>query len=106
MHVHAGVASFDRFVLGIGSGPETACVLYEPDAPLHDRYTRKKGFGSEKEEEHLRKVTLTINSFFGWEFSSCESLRRGGVWHPIDFANPCPDSQVTSLHYHFPWLVK
>ncbi len=58
------------------------------------------------EEDHLREITLTINSFFGWEFNCCESLRKDGTWYPIDFANPCPDSQVTSLHYHFPWLVK
>jgi hypothetical protein len=66
----------------------------------------ERGFIPPEEEDHLRKVTLTINSFFGWEFNSCESLRKDGVWHPIDFANPCPDSQVTSLHYHFPWMVK
>lgn len=106
MHIQAGVNGFDRFVRCIGFGPQTHCVLYDPDAPLHDRYTTKTDFMSKAEEEHLRKVTLTINSFFGWEFNSCESLRRDGIWHPIDFANPCPDSQVTSLHGHFPWLVK
>lgn len=106
MHLQAGVAGFDRFVRCIGFGPQTHCVLYDADAPLHDRYTMQKDFISKAEDEHLRKVTLTINSFFGWEFNSCEALRRSGVWHPIDYANPCPDSQVTSLHYHFPWLVK
>jgi hypothetical protein len=90
----------------IGFGAQTRCVLYDPTAPLHDRYTMEKNFISQADEEHLRKVTLTINAFFGWEFNSCEALRKDGIWHPIDFANPCPDSQVTSLHYHFPWLVK
>lgn len=106
MHLQASVEGFDRFVRCIGFGPQTHCVLYDADAPLHDRYTMQKGFIPTAEEEHLRKVTLTINAFFGWDFNSCEALRRAGVWHPIDYANPCPDSQVTSLHYHFPWLVK
>lgn len=106
MHLQAAVSGFDRFVRVIGFGPQTHYVLYDPEAPLHDRYTTKTDFLSDAEKEHLRKVTLTINAFFGWEFNSCESLRKGDTWHPIDFANPCPDSQVTSLHFHFPWMVK
>jgi hypothetical protein len=106
MHIQASVEGYDKFVRCIGFGPQTRCVLYDPDAPLHDRYTMKRDFMPASDAEHLRKVTLTINSFFGWEFNSCEALRKDGVWYPIDFANPCPDSQVTSLHYHFPWMVK
>ncbi len=110
MHAQAGVEGFDLFVRCIGFGPQARCVLYDADAPLHDRYTMKTDFMPAKDVEHLRKVTMTINAFFGWEFNSCEALRtvKDGVstWHPIDFANPCPDSQVTSLHFHFPWLVK
>ncbi len=107
MHVQAGVFPSDRFVRSIGFGPMVKHVQYNPDAPLHDRYT----YGNDDaltadDQEHLRKTTLTINTFFGWEFNSCETMRKDGVFHPIDFANPCPDSQVTSLHYHFPWLVK
>jgi hypothetical protein len=107
MHVQAGIWPFDGFVRSIGLGPQVYHVSYDPDAPLHNRYRdRHDGTITDADLATLRKITLTINTFFGWEFNSCESLRRNGVWHPMDFANACPDSQVTSLHRHFPWLVK
>lgn len=106
MHLQAGVIPYDRFVRCIGFGPQTRVVDYDPSAPLHDRYRIAHGFLGPTQQAELEDITLTINSFFGWDFNSCEALLRGDAWHPIDFANACPDSQVTSLHYHFPWLVK
>ena len=105
MHLQKAVEPFDSFIRCIGLGPQTHIVRYDPDQPLHNRYTMDRDFVTDEEVSLLRDTTLTINSFFGWDFNSCEALRKDGVWHPIDFANPCPDSQVTSLHYHFPWLV-
>lgn len=105
MHLQKSVEGFDRFVRCIGIGPQFLLVSYDPSAPLHERYEMKLDFVDEQERSLLEDMAMTINSFFGWDFNSCESLHRDGVWHPIDFANACPDSQVTSLHYFFPWLV-
>lgn len=106
MHLQAGVEPFDLFVRCVGLGPQLRMVRYDPSAPLHDRYTMDRDFLDPDDARILRDMTLTINAFFGWDFNSCEALRGSEAWHPIDFANPCPDSQVTSLHYHFPWLIK
>jgi hypothetical protein len=105
MHLQAAVSPFDLFVRAIGMGPQVRVVKYDAGAPLHDRYRMEAPDVSAEERSLLEDTCLTINSFFGWDFNSCESLRREGTFHPIDFANACPDSQVTSLHYHFPWLV-
>ncbi len=105
MHLQAGVMPFDRFVRCVGLGPQTRVVLYDIEAPLHDRYTMATDFATEDELSLIRDMTLVINAFFAWDFNSCELIYKDGVWSPIDFANPCPDSQVTSLHYHFPWLI-
>jgi hypothetical protein len=106
MHLQAAVHPFDLFVRALGVGPQVRTMKYDPGAPLHDRYQVASGFLSAAEQRTLEDICLTINAFFGWDFNSCETLRKDGVFHPIDFANACPDSQVTSLHYHFPWLVK
>jgi len=106
MHLQEAVVPFDRFVRCIGLGPQTRTILYDIEAPLHDRYTMAQDFVSDDEAALIRDMTLVINAFFAWDFNSCELIHRDGTWDAIDFANPCPDSQVTSLHYHFPWLIK
>ncbi len=105
MHLQKAVAPFDLFVRCLAVGPQVRPIKYNPDAALHKRYEIEFNFLEAEEAAELRDMTLTINTFFGWDFNSCEALRQDGVFHPIDFANACPDSQVTSLHYHFPWLV-
>ncbi len=106
MHLQAAVLPFDLFVRCVGVGPQVRIVKYDPSAPLHDRYQMDRDVVNAEDARLLEDMTLTINSFFGWDFNSCEALRKDGVYHPIDFANACPDSQVTSLHYHFPWLLE
>lgn len=105
MHLQKAVDPHDLFIRCVGLGPQVRVIRYDPGAPLHDRYTTDDGGVPDDQRQHLIDTTLTINSFFGWDFNSCEALRQDGGWFPIDFANPCPDSQVTSLHYHFPWLI-
>jgi hypothetical protein len=106
MHLQKGVLPHEHFCRCIGLGPQTRVIRYDPSAPLHQRYLNDENYLPDETLNVLRDITLTINSFFGWDFNSCEALYADGIWHPIDFANPCPDSQVTSLHRHFPWLVK
>jgi hypothetical protein len=106
MHLQAGVDPFDLFVRVLAVGPQVNVIKYDPDAPIHDRYKVDFGFVDDAERQHLHDLAMTINSFFGWDFNSVEALRKDGTFYPIDFANANPDSQVTSLHYHIPWLVK
>ena len=106
MNLQKGVVPNDAFVRCVGLGPQFRLVNYDPGAPLHDRYRMDYDFLPADQAQRLADTTLVINAFFGWDFNSCEGLRQEGHWHLIDFANACPDSQVTSLHYHFPWLIK
>ncbi|MCR9243439.1 MAG: hypothetical protein NXI31_00300 [bacterium] len=105
MHVQKAVDGSDLFVRAIGIGPQVRLIKYDPSRPLHERYTTETGFCSDADAQVLKDTCLTINTFFGWDFNSCEALRKDGVFYPIDFANPCPDSQINSIHYHWPWYL-
>jgi hypothetical protein len=80
-------------------------MWFEPDRPQHDRYQVRHDFLSADEGWEVVTISKIVNSFFRWEFNSCESLVRGGEVYPIDYANASPDVALTSLHYYFPWAM-
>lgn len=106
MHLQASVEGYDVFARSLTIGAETMVMKFDPDQPMHARYTVDHGFLSPEVGDEVVSIGRVVNAFFRWEFNSCETLVRGRDVHPIDYANACPDVAITSLHYYFPWALK
>lgn len=108
MHLQKAVDPFDAFVRSLTIGPDCLPMHYDPEQPLHARYLtdEAKDFLTPTKIREVTAISKTINAFFRWEFNSCEGLYKGEEFHPIDYANACPDSSISSLHVHFPWVIK
>jgi hypothetical protein len=106
MHLQAAIEDFDVFARSLSIGAETMVMNYDPARPLHDRYQVSHGFLSPEIGKEVIIISRLVNSFFRWEFNSCEMIIKEGNVHPIDYANACPDASIISLHYYFPWAIK
>ena len=106
MHIQHGIVDYEVFVRSLGIGPQVISLRYDPGKPMHDRYSVAHDFLSAEKGREARAITKIINAFFRWDFNSCETILKGDVLSPMDFANACPDIALTSLHYYFPWTVK
>jgi len=106
MHLQAAVDGFDVFVRSLSIGAETMSMHFDPDAPMHERYSVQHGFLTPEVGREVVTISRLVNAFFRWEFNSCETLVKDDDVHPIDYANASPDVALTSLHYYFPWAIK
>jgi hypothetical protein len=106
MHLQKAVSGYEVFARSLSIGAETMVMKFDPDQPMHARYSIAHDFLDAATGEEAVSIGRLVNAFFRWEFNSCETLVKDGVVYPIDYANACPDVAITSLHYYFPWAMK
>lgn len=82
-------------------------MQYEPRNPHHLRYAVEKGPASDKLLKTVHNHVLNINHSLGYDFNTVEMAVRDGIPYAIDFCNPAPDAEVTSVgQENFDWVVE
>ena len=82
-------------------------MRYSPKEPHHLRYAQNPKPVEGKLLEKLTEAVLSINYALGYDFNTVELAMRDGVPYAIDFCNPAPDAEVTSVgKANFEWIVE
>ena len=79
---------------------------YEPRNPHHQRYQAKFNPSAERLKQ-MEDIVLRINHYLGYDFNTVELAVRDGIPYAIDFGNPAPDAERTSVgEENFEWVVE
>jgi len=87
-------------------GKYVRIMPYEPRNPHALRYVAN--FSPSPERYKLMEdIVLRICHYLGYDFNTVELAIRDGVPYAIDFCNPAPDAEVTSVgQENFDWVVE
>ncbi len=81
-------------------------MSYEPRNPHHLRYAADFKPTQERIKQ-MEEIVLKINNYLGYDFNTVELAVRDGVPYAIDFCNPAPDAERTSVgEANFEWVVE
>jgi glutathione synthase/RimK-type ligase-like ATP-grasp enzyme len=87
-------------------GKHVRIMPYEPRNPHHLRYVADFKPSAERLQQ-MEEIVLKINHFLGYDFNTVELAIRDGVPYAIDFCNPAPDAERTSVgEENFAWVVE
>ena len=87
-------------------GKYVRIMPYEPRNPHHLRYVANFTPSPER-LKLMEEIVLRINHYLGYDFNTVELALRDGVPYAIDFCNPAPDAERTSVgEENFNWVVE
>jgi glutathione synthase/RimK-type ligase-like ATP-grasp enzyme len=87
-------------------GKYVRIMPYEPRNPHALRYVADFKPTPEKYKE-MEDIVLRICRYLGYDFNTVELALRDGIPYAIDFCNPAPDAEVTSVgQENFDWVVE
>lgn len=86
-------------------GKHVHIMNYEPRNPHHLRY--QSDFAPHTERlMQMEEIVIKLNQYLGYDFNTVELAVRDGVPYAIDFCNPAPDADRTSVgDDNFDWVV-
>ncbi len=80
---------------------------YEPRNPHHLRYVVDNPVTDKKLLATVKDYTLRLCQGLGYDFNTVEFAVRDGIPYAIDFGNPAPDAELTSVGAeNFEWVVE
>jgi hypothetical protein len=87
-------------------GKYVKIMPYEPRNPHHLRYVADFKPSAARLKE-MEEIVLRINHYLGYDFNTVELAVRDGIPYAIDFCNPAPDAEASSVgEENFEWVVE
>lgn len=88
-------------------GKAVRIMQYEPRNPHHLRYVIDGPPVDKKLLATVKDYTLRLCKGLGYDFNTVEFAVRDGIPYAIDFGNPAPDAELTSVGAeNFEWVVE
>jgi len=106
MTLQHGVEFEEYFRCYVVGQEKVHIMRYDPKAPFHERYVKGNPAPSPAMKERVERDAITLCKALGYDLNTVEFAVEDGVPYAIDFMNPAPDAEVTSVgQENFEWVV-
>ncbi len=99
---------FDEYFRCYAIGRQHVRIMrYDPREPFHNRYIKSPQPIDPAMYERVRGDCLKLTDALGYDFDTLEFAVRDGVPYAIDFLNPAPDAEPSSVgEENFQWVLE